>query len=1189
MHHVGTLIGILNQLTNMMDHIGDSIVDNAPTVIDLFGTSSEFCALRFNIVYAEVPEPVFPNFDDMSDDMIRARRVYYLSLSLEASLFFIVFGICITALRNVIRRYLDNPRQTGERDVAAYQRLGSSALIDGARRKGNTLQFFLAKPIVLLAIVFSQIVVLSSVAARCYTRGTMSDHLGVGFEFWMLFGTMHFTGGLVETILSVFKPGQISLSTYPRKLILTGMPLISEKVDTAKDIVLTVVALSHDQAWCAGLYFGVLVCSQMFFITNQAVRAELVEAYTPMMTAPVTYGWAQGGTHALEEQAQDTSAQIHSWTNQIHAIPARLRSAVAGLCGVVRVEFELQVLKQSTEARRIISLCEDLPQALLSVYLATFSHSASWFCLVTVGMSVIRLVLASYRVSRWIRRRYTPGVHMRRFLAVQSGNKDMALDLTKQLWEVYGEDLSKLTYEGDDTLVESLAAMAETDDEGLFTTSTMTTPDCGVFLVLVALGENRSDFVRRLEELREHMSGGRTLMHVAAWTGNKDCLAKLKEVGGDLSVRGAAGETVMHYASKYGNEECIRWLALSGCDVNEEDPKGRTPVHYATSGGHEHCFQTLKDLGADMNRPDNNKMTPMQAAAMDGLPSCVEKLVVCGVDPNQHDTDGKRVIHLAAWHGQDKCVAKLQELRVDINLADDHGKTALHYAARGDRPACIEVLTVLGADLHKNDTYGWSPILDAAVAGNDKCVQRLADLKADANRPNKDGRTPMRLAAKGGHADCFQLLKNAGGEINKVAPAGWMAILDALLAGHTACVETLNTLGADIEIADKDGRTPAHHAAVSGDVTCLRLLRDLGADFSKEDVKGYTPVFLAVCGGHWPPHECILMLKELGIDLNQKNTHGKALVHTLAEYVDDDCMEKGSWLVLKDFGADLSLKDGAGKSALHIAEDHGRDDLIVYLLNCGFPSDVQDAKGETIIHKVFYKQKFGLVTVLAGLGVSCHVKDNLGETLMHKAARNGDDGFMTTLMSLGVNASDEEHGGRTPMHVAAQADKPRCIALLLGLGAGRDCSAKDQHGRTPVHYAAAAGASDCIKILVELCADVNATDYEGATPVHMLAASCYHEEKSEGCLSVLTASRANINVQDLSGDAPIHVAARSANVNVVDLLRSPPTEYRTIAKGLQMMPGVKNFSRTRKHRVDKWARANVDLRNNAGQTYYQIA
>eukprot|EP00929_Paragymnodinium_shiwhaense_P077432 TRINITY_DN39875_c0_g1_i1.p1 TRINITY_DN39875_c0_g1~~TRINITY_DN39875_c0_g1_i1.p1 ORF type:complete len:788 (+),score=128.69 TRINITY_DN39875_c0_g1_i1:86-2365(+) len=658
----------------------DWIGEHAPEVLDVFCTVSQR-----TVVFTPFPEPVFPNLSSCGAEFMHQRRHYYLSLGLAAISLFVALGVSLTIARNFLLR-----------------RFGAVS--------DKLFQAFLNSRVALAILVYLQTAVLMAVALLCVSYHTMSEHAGVGLEYWAVYAFMHFSGALLEVILSYFKHGRLATTAYPLKAVFSAMPLISEKCDTAKDIVLSAVALHKGEPLCAVLNVAVLLLSQLYFLSKPVVKAEMLEAYFPVLMAPVT---------PFDEPAKKDD----------RSVVVRVRESVID-------ELILLLLKQATPARRAIGLAEDLPQGFIAGYLAAIGKG-TWFCLLSVSLSFVRIIMSTEFVAKRIRRFGLPQLRKRRLLGIRAQNSSLAIGVTKELASINGDYFSALTDEDYDRLVEMVA------NDGRKQLNCVAGSSHVVVLLLAAA-------------LRDKSGQALTSLYKSAWKDINNVVLHKHDYLSSCEI------APLHVAAIVGDEGCIRELQKLGADLEAEADVVRLghwrswlrPLHVAVLAGRVGAAAVLIELGADLNAGER---TPLHLAAERGFVEIIELL--WQYQPESEVWSGQyrsTAMHVAASSGQVESIAKLHALyssacdgsSVD-DILDSHGRTPLHIASERGKVACIGKLHELGAEINAKDYAGNTPMHAAAkLRGGDreKTMDKLQELGGDASITNNDGYTPTALA-----------------------------------------------------------------------------------------------------------------------------------------------------------------------------------------------------------------------------------------------------------------------------------------------------------------------------------------------------------------------------------------------------------------------------------------------------------
>lgn len=97
-------------------------------------------------------------------------------------------------------------------------------------------------------------------------------------------------------------------------------------------------------------------------------------------------------------------------------------------------------------------------------------------------------------------------------------------------------------------------------------------------------------------------------------------------------------QSALHLAAASGNIECVRALLTHNADINATDALGRTPLHACAAAGyttdHVAVVQLLIENGANPTLKDQTGMGPLHIAAERGNDLVLKALIQIGVDVN---------------------------------------------------------------------------------------------------------------------------------------------------------------------------------------------------------------------------------------------------------------------------------------------------------------------------------------------------------------------------------------------------------------------------------------------------------------------------------------------------------------------------------------------------------------------------
>eukprot|EP00929_Paragymnodinium_shiwhaense_P025950 TRINITY_DN15555_c1_g1_i3.p1 TRINITY_DN15555_c1_g1~~TRINITY_DN15555_c1_g1_i3.p1 ORF type:complete len:618 (-),score=82.24 TRINITY_DN15555_c1_g1_i3:436-2289(-) len=580
----------------------DFAIDHAPHVIDLFALMNER-----SIVFIALPEPILPDFDSASAHLLMARKAYFVSFGIQGVALCMMLGVVLTMIRNFVLRTC-SICMTPSND---YQPVRSST----TSRLSRMLQGVMNSRAFLAALVLGQTWILVIVAMACVTNHTMNSHMGVGYEFWWVYFCMTFVGALLEVVVSSLRDGALPSSTYPQKSLLASMPLLSEKYDTAKDVVLSAISLSKGEPVCAALNLCILLASQVYFICSPDVKGELLEAYCPVLTTPLT-------GFDVKADADD-------------------RTVTKKVYDFVTNELMVVLIKQATPARRTITIAEDIPQGCISMYLALVGK-ASWFCVMSMVLSLVRLVMTVDWVANGIRSFGRVQLRKRLLQGITSRNIGLAVGVTKELLSAgLSQVIGGLSQEEFGTLLE----MINTDPQPLL--SEAHNPAFVAMLAAASCVDETGDTIKHFME------------------------------GADVKTTDQDGMTALHFAAMYGALDAIGKLTQLGAAIDAADENGGTPLHWAAANGRVECLETLKELGASIEAKNNDGRTALHIAAYYGEVASIEKLQTLGANLDTTDNEGDTPLHFAVSHGGQGAVDKLQQLGATVTIKNKRGKAAL--------------------------------------------------------------------------------------------------------------------------------------------------------------------------------------------------------------------------------------------------------------------------------------------------------------------------------------------------------------------------------------------------------------------------------------------------------------------------------------------------------------------------------
>jgi ankyrin repeat protein len=313
----------------------------------------------------------------------------------------------------------------------------------------------------------------------------------------------------------------------------------------------------------------------------------------------------------------------------------------------------------------------------------------------------------------------------------------------------------------------------------------------------------------------------------AIWAGDRDLVARLVELGGDVNHRDpASGLTPLMIASGRGDARMTRLLLDSGADVLTGDSgAGATALHKACQGGSLDVVRLLVAAGAfvDAVAPTTGH-TPLMDALWFKFPDIARFLLDQGAGLNLSTHYGFSLQEHFAYElnvntiGKDRLLLAEQYLKERLAADDEKRQNQRLMAAvtEGD-VATVRRLLAEGVQVDErfprvngfNDAH--TPLLVAARDGHTEIAALLLEAGADVNATEPTfGAVPLHKAVYNGHRELTELIAGwPGVNLNfQGATNGYTPLHDALWHGYEDCARTLVRVGAALDLVGHDGKGP---------------------------------------------------------------------------------------------------------------------------------------------------------------------------------------------------------------------------------------------------------------------------------------------------------------------------------------------------------------------------------------------
>ncbi|KAF8423913.1 ankyrin repeat-containing domain protein [Tirmania nivea] len=295
-------------------------------------------------------------------------------------------------------------------------------------------------------------------------------------------------------------------------------------------------------------------------------------------------------------------------------------------------------------------------------------------------------------------------------------------------------------------------------------------------------------------ELDGRDKGGKTALHFACWSGNKELAEVLLDKGAEIDSTNTYGSTALHFASSKGSLEVVNLLLDKQVDIHHANHFGNNALHFASWWGHLPVVQLLLQRGADL-----------------------------------HSTTflGNGLLHYAATSGNIELIEYALGKGIDMEFPTKYGNTALHMAAMGRKKEAMEYLLFKGAKPDSAGHYGTSALHYAVMGGSVEVIEVLLGTGADIEQADDDGNTPLHFATFHNHRHVAEYLLSRGANVNLADKFGQTALHFAVMHKHIDMIDFLGNNGANARQKDVFGKSVFEMASNTGSADIINLVKDM--------------------------------------------------------------------------------------------------------------------------------------------------------------------------------------------------------------------------------------------------------------------------------------------------------------------------------------------------------------------------
>ncbi len=352
----------------------------------------------------------------------------------------------------------------------------------------------------------------------------------------------------------------------------------------------------------------------------------------------------------------------------------------------------------------------------------------------------------------------------------------------------------------------------------------------------------------------------------------------------DFNISNENGVTILHRAAFIGQRSMIQLLLEQGANVSAVDSEGNNPLHYIIYNNHKFYGADNKDEEREFDYDNGENIIAMISSFVSCHVKDLAELIYEKMVEYYQETDEEARTQLL-YEVYNLELEREVKAKKYVNTKNQNGNTPLFFAIESgnhdvintllEKGAGIIVTDEKGAKVVVTDKNGYTPFHYAIKNKDPEILKLLVSSTIDSEVTQEKIEGALNVPS---HMQCFSNLL-----WYSISKSIKDKILHPILLHHSLGIkdidEQIEAVIPDIIRQDKES-----YNSVKGELSRIitSAVKETHARFSVRDKEGNTLLHHAVkwgCG-----EEILDFLVSSGMDVNAKNKHGVAPIHIAAKY-----------------------------------------------------------------------------------------------------------------------------------------------------------------------------------------------------------------------------------------------------------------------------------------------------------------